>query len=62
LEAVLLTTELRVLGREGRSGIPDDDDDVVVGFPAEEIGLVAVIAVEDEGAPAVGAVESAFPS
>ena len=45
-----MTTELRVLGRSGRSGAPPD-----------VAGLVVVMAVEATGLPATGADDSAFP-
>lgn len=58
---MLLTTELRLLGREGRSGA------VEVAAPEEVAGLAAeeevvVIAVEAAGLPAVGADDNAFPA
>jgi len=51
-----LTTELRVLGREGRSGAEEVD---VAGLAA---GEVVVIAVEAAGVLAVGAVDNADPA
>ena len=49
---MLLTTELRALGREGRSGAVD----------VEAAGLVVVvIAVEAAGLPVIGAVDNALP-
>lgn len=59
---MLLTTELRLLGREGRSGAVEVEVVVeveVAGLAAE--GEVAVIAVEVTGLPAVGAVGNVFP-
>jgi hypothetical protein len=53
---VLLTTELRVSGRDGREGAAEVE---VAGLAAE--GEVVVMAVEVAGLPAVGAVDSAFP-
>lgn len=49
---MLLTTELRALGREGRSGAVEVDTAGLV---------VVVIAVEAAGLPAIGAVDNAFP-
>lgn len=55
-----LTTELRLLGREGRSGAAEVAGAVeVAGLAAE--GEVVVIAVDAAGLPAVGAVDNAFP-
>jgi hypothetical protein len=51
-----LTTELRVLGREGRSGAEEVD---VAGLAA---GEVVVMAVEAAGVLAVGAVDNADPA
>lgn len=51
-----MTTELRVLGREGRSGAEEVD---VAGLAA---GEVVVIAVEAAGVLAVGAVDNADPA
>lgn len=48
-----MTTELRALGREGRSGAVDVD---AAGL------VVVVIAVEAAGLPAIGAVDNAFPA
>lgn len=56
---MLLTTELRLLGREGRSGALEAVAVEVTGLPAE--GEVVVIAEEIAGLPAVGAVDNAFP-
>jgi hypothetical protein len=53
---VLLTTELRVSGRDGRDGAVEVE---VAGLAAE--GEVVVMAVEVAGLPAVGALDSAFP-
>lgn len=47
----MLTTELRALGREGRSGAVE----------VEAAGLVVVIAVEAAVLPAIGAVDNALP-
>jgi hypothetical protein len=58
LEAVELTTELRVLGREGRSGA--EVVVVVAGLTAD--GEDVVIAVEAAGLPAVGAEDNAEPA
>lgn len=55
-----MTTELRVLGREGRSGAVDVAVVEAAGLAAA--GEVVVIAVEETGLPAVGVVESAFPA
>jgi hypothetical protein len=59
LEAVELTTELRVLGREGRSGTEEVVD--VAGL-AVEGEVVVVMAVEAAGLPAMGAVDNADPA
>lgn len=57
----MLTTELRLLGREGRLGAVEVAvAGEVAGLPAE--GEVVVIAVEAAGLPAVGAVDRAFPT
>lgn len=57
---MLLTTELRLLGREGRSGAVEVAvADEVAGLAAE--GEVVVIAVEAAGLPADGADDNAFP-
>lgn len=59
---MLLTTELRLLGREGRSGAVEVEvavEDEVAGLAAD--GEVVVIAVEVTGLPDVGAVDNAFP-
>lgn len=53
---MLLTTELRVSGRDGRDGAVEVE---LAGLAAE--GEVVVMAVEVAGLPAVGAVDSAFP-
>jgi hypothetical protein len=53
-----LTTELRVLGREGREGAVEEVV-VVAGLTAE--GEVVVMAVEAAGLPAVGSEDNADP-
>lgn len=55
---MLLTTELRLLGREGRSGMEEPVADEVAGWAD---GEVVVIVVGAAGLPAVGAVDNAFP-
>ena len=57
--AFVLTTELRLVGREGRLGAVEVADVAVAGLPAEEEAVV--IAVEATELPAMGAVDNAFP-